>query len=880
MESLSDKGLDKDPRYLKKIRWEIDEIKAKNKSNYFLDLLKRKVRYSDNENNLLVCWLLKIAPNYDVEKDPKCEYGDYPDIDVDFIPVVREYLKNTWAPSTFGEEYVCNIGNYTTFGIKSALIDMARVHGESRDEILSLTKNLDSKDDEGKAMTWDAAMKLCPELKKYCDRYPNIAESAKKLLNRNRGMGVHAGGLIISNSPLPELVPLVKRKENPQASAWVEGLHGQDLQPVGLVKFDLLVISNLLQIAKCCELVKSRHGLSGICALEGQADWSDVGAWRNDPYALQMANAGDLKGIFQFDSETVRGMCQAGGVDRFEDLVAYTSLNRPGPLNMKMQERYIERKKGREEYHLHPILESILGDTYGVMIYQEQVMKILNVVGEIPLKDCELVRKAISKKKIDSFIKYKEMFVLNGQKNLNVSQKEVEELWRAIEAFSEYGFNKSHAVAYSYVSAYLLYLKSHYPHEFYTSILSCENLSDKIKEYKMEAKLHDVNVNPVDINRSKVSFDLQGEDIYFGLSNVKGIGEAPAKRIVDLQPFGGFEDFLERFGTEANVLKPLIGLRCFKESDPATLWKFAEHYKSFSKRNEDKKKRYLASLEKYDEDFKNLFPEESILLGDIKEEEPHSSPYWKKYDSEGDQYVEKRVECEKDDEGAFSKVTNGTVTLDCGITIEKEVVKYYRKVKVRRNWNRLSAFKTLWNKRKKSIQRFNEIIQDRPTLSKFDSSKYEIDPKLEEELNNLEFCENKYYGFNWIHPLENSPDYRGGLTFNSLKVSEDIAVGAVEIKVIKSTKTKSKKGTEYYQVQAEDVTGQSNRIIVWLDDWERWSEEFRDNNLLRVRLQPPSNGFSTFTLESNQNGFRWKGSKKYPDKRDDIRVVVLRGCET
>jgi hypothetical protein len=1120
-------------------------------------------------------------------------------------------------------------------------------------------------------------------------------------------MGVHAGGLIISNSPLPELVPLVKRKENPQASAWVEGLHGQDLQPVGLVKFDLLVISNLLQIAKCCELVKSRHGLKGICALEGQVDWSDVDAWRNDTKALEMANIGDLKGIFQFDSETVREMCRSGGVDRFEDLVAYTSLNRPGPLNMKMQERYIERKRGREQYSLHSLLEPILGDTYGVMIYQEQVMKILNVVGEIPLKDCELVRKAISKKKIENFIKYKEMFILNGQRNLEIDEKEINHLWDQVEAFSEYGFNKSmhqdtyiptanglkkicdfqkgdrvycideqgnkvetdvvglhnhgvldgykvifddgyevictidhkfltkdgqaslreilskdvsvfcekeygghyagekkrrlgsevqeeisqqkfdvsssknlqylfehfnsnrelelslqgtfpnkktneetsenvrrvpetrlgrrknlqislptriskngfkrqspenlrrlrknkkrkyqsqklknesirgtsqnilrngtknvcktrnstatcrafeglerresrkickmyrscvekpkeikngnlvaipikmefkesslrkkirskmetsrfgyvqnldrsrrvlsffrtpkqqgsrgyastscstkrhdverrvfkkkrynvgksgyvmlsqqhrkndfgvvdcapqhapitntgglvsrkiirvvpvgkhqmydlevanrthnfilpngivtsnsHAVAYSYVSAYLLYLKSHYPNEFYTSILSCETLSDKIKEYKMEAKLHKVNVLPVDINRSKINFDLQGEDIYFGLSNVKGIGEAPAKRIMDLQPFSGFEDFLERFGTDASVLKPLLGLRCFKESDPVTLWKFAEHYKSFSKKNEDKRKRYLSSLEKYEEDFKILFPEETMVLSDIKEDSPHENPYWQKYNNEEDQYVEKNVECEQGEEGSYSKVVDGTIELDCGLTIEKEIVKYYKKVKVKRNWNRLAAFKSLWNKRKKSIEKFNLISKDAPKLLEFDASNYEIDKKLEDEFNDLNFCENKYYGFNWIHPLENSPDYRGGFTFNDLKAAQDIAVGVVEIKVLKANKTKSKKGTEYYQVVAEDVTGQSNKIIVWQDDWLRWENELSPDNLLRIRLHPPSNGFFTFTLESNRANFKRRDSKKYSEKKEDIRIVVLRSGES
>jgi DNA polymerase III alpha subunit len=722
-------------------------------------------------------------------------------------------------------------------------------------------------------------MKQCPELRKYCEDYPDIGECAKKLLNRNRGLGVHAGGLIISSMPLPDLVPLVKRKDNPQASAWVEGLNGQDLQPVGLVKFDLLVVSNLLQIAKCCELVKNRYKLKGICALEGQPDWTDVEAWRNDPTALSMADVGDLKGIFQFDSDTVRNMCCQGGVDRFEDLVAYTSLNRPGPLNMKMQERYIERKRGREKYSLHPLLQPVLGKTYGVIIYQEQVMRILNVVGEIPLKDCELVRKAISKKKVESFIKYKEIFVLNGQKNLGVREEEINHLWNQIEAFAEYGFNLSHAVAYTYISSYLLYLKSHYPHEFYTSILSCESLSDKIKEYKMEAKLHGVDVQKLDINKSKVNFDLQSKDIFFGLSNVKGIGEGPAERIAQLQPFKNFEDFLERFGTDASVLKPLIGLNCFKERDPITLWKFVEHYKSYSKKIDDKKKRHASSLEKYEQDFRELFPEETMSLSDIKEDEPYNLEYWKKYDAEEEQYVEKNVEIDHEEEGSFSKVVNGSVTLECGITIEKEIIKHYKKVKVKKGWNKLNAFKNLWQKRKRSIEKSQDIVLDKPSLNNFNPAEYEREHKLEEEFSDPVFCENKYYGFAWVHPLENSPDYKGGLTFNNLKNSQDVAVGAVEIRVLECNKTKSKKGTVYYQLIADDVTGQENKIIVWQDDWERFQQEFTENNLLRIRLQPPTNGFSTFTIESNQTKVRWKGVKKYEDKKDDIRVVVLKKAE-
>lgn len=333
---LQTKGLDGDPRYKKRLKWELEEVISRNKSDYFWNLYTNRTRYPQNQNNLLICWLLGIVPDHDIDKDPNCVYGEFPDIDVDYIPIVRDYLKNTWAKNTFGEDYVCNIGNYTRFGIKNALIDMARVHGGNRDEVQALTKNLEPKDDEGKPLTWDAALRLYPDLKAYCEldeNHKRIADAAKKLLHRNRGTGVHAAGLIIANAPLFDLVPLVKKKDTPQASAWVEGLNGQDLGPVGLVKFDLLVIANLLQIARCCDMVKRRHNLDGICNKPGESDWTDIASWRDNPVSLAMANKGDTKGIFQFDSEGIRSMVRAGGVDRFEDLVAYSSLFRPGPLN-------------------------------------------------------------------------------------------------------------------------------------------------------------------------------------------------------------------------------------------------------------------------------------------------------------------------------------------------------------------------------------------------------------------------------------------------------------------------------------------------------------------------------------------------------------------
>ncbi len=358
--SLELKGLSDDPRYKKRLKWELDEVIARQKWDYFLNLFQNKIRYPKNQNNLLICWLLGIVKDFDIDQNPSCEYGEYPDIDVDYLKEVREYLKGTWAPQYFGQEYVCNIGSYTTFGIKNTLQDMARVHDRSRDEVLALTKNIENKDEDGDPITWETALKQYPELAKYCEENKDVAQAVQKLLYRNRGMGVHAAGLIIANSPLHQLVPLYKRKDALQASAWTEGLHGQDLGPVGLVKFDLLVIANLKQIAICCELIKKRHGIEGVCNLPGQPDWSDVPKWRNDPKALEMANRGDLKCIFQFDSEGIRNLVKNGGVDSFEDLVAYTALYRPGPLNCLKKGTKVTILNGTKEIEkLEPGLDEI-----------------------------------------------------------------------------------------------------------------------------------------------------------------------------------------------------------------------------------------------------------------------------------------------------------------------------------------------------------------------------------------------------------------------------------------------------------------------------------------------------------------------------------------
>jgi len=858
-------------KYRKRLEWELREIDVQGKAEYFLKLFSEKNKFK-NTNNIIVPWLLGICDDFNVDVDPKFVQGDMPDIDVDYLSEVRDYLKNKWALETFGEEYVCNISNYTTFGMKSALIDMARVHDNPREEILELTKNLDSKDEDGNVMTWESAMELYPKLKKYCEDHPEATAAAHKLINRNRGMGQHAGGLIISSVPLSDMVPLVKRKDNPQASAWVEGLNGQDLQPVGLVKFDLLVISNLKQISTCCELVKKRKNIKSICANNDDSDWTDVSSWRNDQKSLAMANEGDLKCIFQFDSEGIRRLVKAGGVDRFEDLVAYTALYRPGPLGMLMHERYTKRKKEEEEYTLHPLIEPILGNTYGVMVFQEQIMKILNIVGEIPLRDCEVVRKAISKKKAEAFKKYEIMFIENGQKNLDATQEEVQSLWEQIKSFAEYGFNMSHSVAYTYVSSRLLYLKAHHPQEFYAAVLSCETLSDKIKDYKIEARRHDVEMEKVDINKSKETFSLVDDVIYYGLSNIKGVGEIPAKKIVDNQPYANFEDFLFKFGTDASILKALVGLRCFKDADPITLWKFYEHYKSAVKKIEDKRKRFIDGMENYEEDFSKICVGESRKLTDLVGDNVFDDPEWKKYDIDEIIETEKIVESttgERRIEVEYIKV-KGTDDF-----VEVQTERFYKKMLVKKTYNKLKELKKIWARRQRAIKKFDESkVFDLPKLVDFNSDDHQIDKTFAKELRSVSSCELKYYGFAWEHDLEKSSDFKG-YTFQILREHENCIV-PVEIKVLSTKKNKTKNGKDYISIEAEDAMGEKNRIFFWEEDVFRWEEELKKDNLLRVRLSPPSGGFNGYSLERNLRDPNKRWQQKYPTKELDFRVIVLK----
>lgn len=489
--------------------------------------------------------------------------------------------------------------------------------------------------------------------------------------------------------------------------------------------------------------------------------------------------------------------------------------------NCGMHEAYVKRKKGLEPFEIHPLMEPILGKTYGVMAFQEQVMRILNVVGGIPLTQCEKLRKAISKKDEKKFKSAKAIFILNGQKKLGWDEEKVSALWDQIQSFAEYGFNKSHAVSYSYISSRLLYLKAHYPLEFFAGTLAAEDDADKIKEYKLEAKKNGVEVKPIDINKSGWNFKIVDDAIYMGFSNLKGVGEDSAQKIVKNQPYSSFEDFLTRFGTEAKVVKPVVALGLFGKENRINFYEFYEYFKEEIKRREDRNKRALKTLEGVVDELRFLLPEE----------------------------------CAK-------KAEEIVKILDAEVSEEaKKVIKKYN--------SRLSAL-------------VKKQSEDKPLLmSDYLMTGELADREMRELLSALpQAAEEKFYGFSWDHVLEHSPDYDGDMTFEQFD-DENKVIVCCEVQVKKAAEKKtSKKGKAYYIMRVEDANGRMANVTIWEEDFLRFKEELEffdktkeSGHLLKIRLERPGAGFSSFTFESPPRHLR---KHKIPeDKAQDYRLMIM-----
>ena len=454
-----------------------------------------------------------------------------PDIDIDFCKERRgeviEYVKRK-----YGEANVAQIGTFGTLAARAAIRDVGRALGMPISRVDAVVGMVPDQ----LGISLDQALEKSEDLKKTYETDGEVRELldlARKVEGLARNVGTHAAAVVIADRPLDEYVPLqrVQGKEE-VITQWAMG----DVEAAGLLKMDFLGLRNLTILSKAVDFIKQTTGQD--------IDPHDFPLDDKETFAL--LQRGETKGIFQLESGGIRDLLQRMKPDHFRDIIATNALYRPGPLEGGMVDDYIEVKHGRKEaVYPHPVMKEILEETNGVMVYQEQVMRILNRLGGIQLSSAYTCIKAISKKKLPIIAKFREEF-LEGSQSQGLDKKKAEELFGMIEKFAGYGFNKSHSTAYAKIAYMTAYLKAHYPVEFAAALLTVERGdSDKVAQYVADARHMGVEVLPPDINLSRADFTPDGEVVRFGLYGIKNVGETAVDHVLAERQRGPFKDLFD-----------------------------------------------------------------------------------------------------------------------------------------------------------------------------------------------------------------------------------------------------------------------------------------------------------------------------------------------
>ena len=469
-----------------------------------------------------------------------------PDIDIDFCKERRGDIIR-YVKAKYGEQNVAQIGTFGTLAARAAIKDVGRALGIPLARVNQITAMVP----EQLGITLHKALGLSADLKSVYETDGEIRELldlAMKIEGLARNVGTHAAAVVIADRPLTDYVPLcrVTGKED-VITQWSMG----DVEAAGLLKMDFLGLRNLTILRKAVDLIEQTTG-QRIDPLDFPLD---------DAATFALLCRGETKGVFQLESGGIRDLLQKMKPDHFRDIIATNALYRPGPLEGGMVDDYIEVKHGRlKPEYKHPVLEQILGETHGVMVYQEQVMRILNRLGGIELASAYTCIKAISKKKQAIIDRNREQFIAGAVEN-GMTQKESGEIWELITKFAGYGFNKSHSTAYALIAYQTAYLKAHYPVEFMAALLSGDipgrnfMRKDSLVEHMEDSARMHISIVPPDVNTSHADFAVADGKIHFGLAAIKSCGGAAADAIVVERRRGGafhdLFDFCERVDATA-----------------------------------------------------------------------------------------------------------------------------------------------------------------------------------------------------------------------------------------------------------------------------------------------------------------------------------------
>lgn len=451
-----------------------------------------------------------IAHNLLFERFLNPERVSMPDVDIDFC-VERRGEVIDYVTKKYGADKVCQIVTFGTLAARNAMKSVARVYDIPFAQSNQWAQLIPAEP----KIKIDDALKDGMELKKLYDTDPTVkklVDMAKAIEGLKNNTGMHAAGVIISKMPLEDIVPVEPSKEGLIVTEYtmIEDEH------IGLLKMDFLGLRNLTIIHNALKMVEKRTG--------EKVDINNIPL--DDEATFELLQKGDTDGVFQLESAGMKKLVKDLKPSVFEDLGALVALFRPGPLNSGMVDDFVQRKHGRQKIeYAHPDLEPILKDTYGTIVYQEQIMQIFQTLADYSLGQADNVRRMMGKKQLDKMAEQKGLFVQNTASH-GMSQKDAEKLFEQIEQFAAYCFNRSHSAAYAFVAYQTAYLKAHYPVEYMSALLSSVSSDqEKTQLYIGECQKMGIKVLAPDVNKSNAKFTPDGDNIRFGLASIKNVGE-------------------------------------------------------------------------------------------------------------------------------------------------------------------------------------------------------------------------------------------------------------------------------------------------------------------------------------------------------------------
>jgi DNA polymerase-3 subunit alpha len=521
--------------YTRRLEYELEMIRQMGYVGYFL-IVWDFIRYAREEGipvgpgrgsaaGSLAAWCMRITDvdpiDFDLifERFLNPERVSLPDIDVDFCERRRGEVID-YVTRKYGRENVAQIITFGTMKAKAVIRDVGRALDMPYADVDRIAKQIPPALD----MTLDKAIAENPVLKDMVAKEPKVKEVidiGRRLEGMSRHASVHAAGVVIAPGPITDYAPLYKGARDEITTQW----NMKEVERVGLLKMDFLGLSTLTLIRDCLGEIKRTEGI--------ELDIDNVPL--DDPKTYKLFGEGAAYGIFQFESSGMRELLRKAKPERLDDLIALNALYRPGPLKSGMVDDFIARKQGRTEikYEL-ALLEPILSDTYGVIAYQEQVMRIAQSLAGFSLGQADMLRKAMGKKDPKVMAKQREAF-MEGARSKSINEKKAAKIFDLMEYFAGYGFNKSHSTAYAFLAYQTAYLKANYPWHFTAALLTIEaQNTDKLAMYLAEARDRGVPVLPPDINESELYFSVdRGRGVRFGLTAIKGLGEGAIKAILE-----------------------------------------------------------------------------------------------------------------------------------------------------------------------------------------------------------------------------------------------------------------------------------------------------------------------------------------------------------